>query len=103
MRVIAEHSRSATFLIADGVVPSNEGRGYVLRRVMRRAIRNGMTLGINGIFLGELVDVVIEQMGSVYPELKSNEEQSIFNSRDANLSLPLPPEIQTVRRWARQV
>ena len=74
MRVIAEHSRSATFLIADGVVPSNEGRGYVLRRVMRRAIRNGMTLGINGIFLGELVDVVIEQMGSVYPELKSNEE-----------------------------
>ena len=74
MRVIAEHSRSATFLIADGVVPSNEGRGYVLRRVMRRAIRNGMTLGINGIYLGELVDVVIEQMGSVYPELKSNEE-----------------------------
>ena len=74
MRVIAEHSRSATFLIADGVVPSNEGRGYVLRRVMRRAIRNGMTLGINEVFLGGLVDVVIEQMGMVYPELKSNEE-----------------------------
>ena len=72
MRVVAEHARSATFLIADGVVPGNEGRGYVLRRVIRRAIRHGRRLGLEGAFLGEIAPVVIDEMGDVYPELRSN-------------------------------
>ena len=74
MRVAAEHARSATFLIADGVVPGNEGRGYVLRRVVRRAIRHGRRLGLEGAFLGKVSGVVIETMGEVYPELRNHRE-----------------------------
>ena len=74
MRVVAEHARSATFLIADGVVPGNEGRGYVLRRVIRRAIRHGRRLGLEDVFLGEIAEVVIENMGGVYPELRNNQD-----------------------------
>ena len=74
MRVVAEHGRSAAFLIADGVVPSNEGRGYVLRRVIRRAIRHGRQLGLEEAFLGELATVVAGDMGGVYQELRSHEE-----------------------------
>ena len=74
LRVIAEHGRSVTFLIADGVVPANEGRGYVLRRVIRRAIRYGRRLGIEGGFLSEIADAAIEKMGGVYPELAANRE-----------------------------
>jgi alanyl-tRNA synthetase len=69
MRVIAEHSRGIAFLIADGVIPSNEGRGYVLRRVLRRAALFGRRLGLDKPFIGELAKVTIEQMGHVYPEL----------------------------------
>lgn len=69
MRVVAEHSRAVTFLIGDGVVPSNEGRGYVLRRVLRRAARFGRLLGLEEPFLSELAEVVIDLMGEVYPEL----------------------------------
>ena len=74
IRVVAEHGRSVTFLIADGVVPGNEGRGYVLRRVIRRAIRYARRLGIEGNFLGEIADATIEKMGHVYPELVNNRE-----------------------------
>ncbi len=74
MRVVAEHGRSATFLIADGVVPANEGRGYVLRRVIRRAIRHGRRLGFENAFLGELARVVADQMGDIFPELRNHEE-----------------------------
>lgn len=69
MRVIADHLRSCTFLMADGVVPSNEGRGYVLRRILRRAIRYGKKLGQEKPFLWELVDTISTQLGSVYPEV----------------------------------
>jgi alanyl-tRNA synthetase len=69
LRILADHSRGMTFLIADGVVPSNEDRGYVLRRLMRRAIVQGHRLGIQGEFLPKYVDVVIETMGNAYPEL----------------------------------
>jgi alanyl-tRNA synthetase len=74
IRVVTEHGRSVTFLIADGVVPGNEGRGYVLRRVIRRAIRYARRLGIEGNFLGEIADATIEKMGHVYPELVNNRD-----------------------------
>ena len=70
MRVIADHLRAMTFLITDGVLPSNEGRGYVLRRILRRASRHGRMLGMEREFLFECIPVVIEQMEGVYPELR---------------------------------
>lgn len=69
LRVITDHARGITFLVSDGVLPSNEGRGYVLRRLLRRAARHGRLLGIKGQFLNSVVDVVIEQMKVGYPEL----------------------------------
>ncbi|MBQ0092024.1 MAG: alanine--tRNA ligase [Clostridiales bacterium] len=69
LRVITDHIRTATFLISDGVLPSNEGRGYILRRVLRRAARHGRLLGIKGAFLSTLCDTVIHESGEAYPEL----------------------------------
>ncbi|MDY0360781.1 MAG: alanine--tRNA ligase [Desulforegulaceae bacterium] len=72
MKVIADHSRAACFLIGDGVLPSNEGRGYVLRRIMRRAIRYGRQLGLHRPFLHETSKVVLDMMNDVFPELKDS-------------------------------
>ncbi len=69
LRVIADHMRSATFLASDGVIPSNEGRGYVMRRLIRRSIRHGKLMGIEGSFLAELVERIVEVMAPGYPEL----------------------------------
>ena len=74
MRVIVEHSRGVTFLIADGVIPGNEGRGYVLRRLLRRAALFGRRLGLNEPFLSETAKTTIEHMGHVYPEIRQRQE-----------------------------
>ena len=74
LRIITDHVKSVTMLISDGVQPSNEGRGYVLRRLLRRAARHGRLLGIKGLFLTEIVESVVENYGTAYPNLKENKE-----------------------------
>ena len=95
IRVVTDHIRSTVFLVSDGVIPSNEGRGYVLRRLLRRAARHGKLLGIDKMFLTELADVVISQSKDAYPELEekqdyikkiiSTEEEKFYKTIDAGL------------------
>ncbi len=97
IRVITDHIRSSTFMICDGIIPSNEGRGYVLRRIIRRAARHSKLLGINHAFLSELCDVVIEDNCGAYPELSEKkdyikkvigmEEERFDATIDAGLSI----------------
>ncbi|HZY63098.1 MAG TPA: alanine--tRNA ligase [Edaphobacter sp.] len=75
LRIIADHSRAATFLISDGVLPANEGRGYVLRKIMRRGIRHGRLLGQEKPFMHEMVYAVRDEMAAAYPELKESAER----------------------------
>ncbi|MBW5799294.1 alanine--tRNA ligase [Halomonas elongata] len=75
LRVIADHIRSCAFLVADGVLPSNEGRGYVLRRIIRRAVRHGHKLGAQGCFFHKLVAALDAEMGEAYPELREARDQ----------------------------
>src|SRR5438105_14837683 len=74
-RVIADHIRALSFAIADGIIPSNEGRGYVLRRILRRAVRYGRTLGFHEPFFFKLVDVVAKTMGNVFAEVRTSESR----------------------------
>ncbi len=96
MRVVADHLRAMTFLIADGVLPSNEWRGYVLRKIMRRAMRHGKKLGYTDPVLHTFVDVVIREMGDAYPELVSGRDAIVRTVRaeeerfDAVLTAGLP-------------
>ncbi|AGG89713.1 alanine--tRNA ligase [Rhodanobacter denitrificans] len=73
LRVIADHIRACSFLIVDGVLPSNEGRGYVLRRIIRRALRHGWMLGVRGDFFWKMVQPLVEEMGEAYPELPAKQ------------------------------
>ena len=74
LRIVADHSRSVSFMIADGILPSNEGRGYVLRRLLRRAVMHGHNLGIDPPFLSEYYKQIVKLMGDVYPEIVDNRE-----------------------------
>ncbi|MDO8673288.1 MAG: alanine--tRNA ligase [Dehalococcoidia bacterium] len=91
IRVVAEHSRSVTFLCGDGVIPGNEGRGYVLRRVLRRAVRFGRLLGLDRPFIGVIAEVVIDKMGHIYPELAANRNfiLRVINIEEARFNLTL--------------
>ena len=81
-RVITDHIRSATFMICDGVLPSNEGRGYVLRRLLRRAARHGKLLGVDHPFLYEVCDTVIHENEGHYPELRERQDYIKMCIRD---------------------
>jgi len=112
MRVIADHSRAVTFLIGDGVLPSNEGRGYVLRRILRRAARHGKLLGIDRPFLHEVVSLVVTVMREAYPDVIDkesyikkvviNEEQRFIETLDTGLRI-LGEEVARLKEEHRQV
>ena len=88
IRVITDHIRSCTFMVSDGILPSNEGRGYVLRRLLRRAARHGRMLGISRPFLVELVETVIQSSESAYPELREHEAyiKKVIGTEEANFA-----------------
>ena len=88
IRVITDHIRSCTFMVSDGILPSNEGRGYVLRRLLRRAARHGRMLGIRRPFLVELVETVIQSSESAYPELREHEAyiKKVIGTEEANFA-----------------
>jgi alanyl-tRNA synthetase len=106
IRVLADHARASAFLIGDGVLPEKEGRGYVLRRIMRRALRHGRKLGIEKAFFSDVVDLVVDMMGDAYPELQehrnfirrvvSNEEEIFSDTLSRGLDL-LRDEVALVR------
>jgi alanyl-tRNA synthetase len=110
--VIADHGRAVTFLVADGVLPSNEGRGYVLRRLLRRAARHGKLLGLDGPFLHRVVDAVVDAMGRAYPdvveghrriaEVVKSEEERFAATLDRGLAL-LAGEVERARRAGARV
>ncbi|MGB9627250.1 MAG: alanine--tRNA ligase [Thermodesulfobacteriota bacterium] len=112
MRVIADHARASTFLINDGVLPSNEGRGYVLRRIMRRAMRHGKILGMEGPFLDRISSKVVDLMKEAYPELREtetfvskvirNEEERFSETLDEGLKI-LREELEGVKRSGKRV
>jgi alanyl-tRNA synthetase len=112
LRVIADHSRAATFLISDGVLPSNEGRGYVLRRIMRRAMRHGKILGIDGPFLYRTSSKVVDLMKEAFPELREteafvskviqNEEERFSETLDSGLKI-LREELEQLQKKGKAV
>jgi len=112
IRVIADHSRAVTFLIGDGCLPSNEGRGYVLRRILRRAARHGKMLGLDKPFLNEVVSVVVGIMKDAYPDLIDkesfirkvvvNEEQRFIETLDSGLKI-LGEEVSVLKNSGRTI
>src|SRR6202035_371703 len=98
LRVIADHLRAVSFLLADGVIPGNEGRGYVLRRILRRAVRHGMRLGFEEPFLNRLVPVLGEVMGATYLELAATRQASVSTVKAEEEKF-----LSTVAAGARQV
>ncbi len=104
MQVIADHIRTLTFAIADGATPGNEGRGYVLRRILRRAARFGRKLNLNKPFLFELVDVLTETMGNVFPEIVKNKEnvKKIIKAEEESFNRTLDRGIELFEQIANK-
>ncbi len=112
IRVIADHGRAVTFLIGDGVLPSNEGRGYVLRRILRRAARHGKLLGIDRPFLHEVAGVVVDEMKGAYPDLSEHaayirkvvesEEERFIDTLDAGLKI-LQEEVAALKETGASI
>ena len=105
LKVVADHIRSCCFLIVDGVLPSNEGRGYVLRRIMRRAIRHGSKLGISSPFLAQLVLPLIEVMGDAYPELKTKREhiERVLTQEENQFSRTLEQGLHLLKEYIQSI
>lgn len=105
IKVIADHSRSITFLICDGVTPSNEGRGYVLRRLIRRSIRHAKLIGIESNFVNDIVNVVIKEYKNAYPELDSRREyiKNIVEIEEDNFSKTLNKGMNILSNYVREL
>lgn len=105
LKVIADHARAITFLIADGVLPSNEGRGYVLRRILRRAVRYGRLLGIEDIFLNKIIDKVISLYEDPYHELREREEyiKKIIALEEERFGETLEQGLQILHEYLEQI
>ncbi len=105
LKVIADHIRTCAFLICDGVLPSNEGRGYVLRRIVRRALRHGHKLGANWLFFYKMVAPLIEQMGEAYPELLKQRSaiESALKQEETKFSETLDAGMQEFNRQLKHV
>ena len=105
LRVIADHIRACAFLVVDGVVPANEGRGYVLRRIIRRAIRHGHKLGMPGAFFHRLVAPLIAEMGAAYPELAAAREtvERVLRQEEARFAETLDQGMQILEQTIREL
>ncbi len=101
LRVITDHIRSTTFLVADGVTPSNEGRGYVLRRLLRRAARHGRLLGINGAFLSDVAMTVIGESKDAYPELAEKKEyiKKVIGIEEKRFDETINQGLEILSKW----
>ncbi|MHC1578844.1 MAG: alanine--tRNA ligase, partial [Dehalococcoidia bacterium] len=104
IRIVADHSRGITFLIADDVMPSNEGRGYVLRRILRRASLFGRKLGLNGPFLNEVAKVVVSTMGHIYPELVDKQSQinRVIRDEEEKFSTTIDTGLKLVEKLSNE-
>lgn len=105
MKIICDHSRAATFMIGDGVIPSNEGRGYVLRRLIRRAIRKGKFLGIHREFLTETVQVVINEWEKAYPELSEKESYilKVINLEEEKFKITIDQGLELLQKEIQKI
>jgi alanyl-tRNA synthetase len=105
IRIVAEHSRGIAFLIADGVMPSNEGRGYILRRILRRALVFGKKLGLNGPLLNEMTDIVVNTMNHIYPELIANHSRisKVVRAEEEKFIVTLDTGLNLVEKLSNEV
>ena len=105
IRVITDHIRSTVFMISDGILPSNEGRGYVLRRILRRAARHGKRLGIEDRFLAELVEVVVDSSAEAYPELREKKDhiQKIIDQEEKRFYITLDQGLSVLNEYIEEL